>query len=292
MPVRSPAPFRFATLALVAALGGLFPPTPVAADAFLIDDDGPLYRFDFPGQSFELLGDTGLENGALALAPDGQLFSASDTGLHRIDPVDGSSTSVGPWGESIAVSALAFDPSGELFMAADGDLFVVDPSTAGRTLLGTPTPSPQALAYADGRLLAIGVLGQAWSLYSVNRIDGDLTEISPIPQIAPQDNSLVTFVSMDADATGDGLNIAVASFSVIGLPPSAFLSIDRLDLSTRELEPVAGFTVDPSIPFATGIAGRVPTGPFMVEVPAVGGLGAAALGLLLAAAGLAALRRR
>ncbi|MEO1086634.1 MAG: hypothetical protein AAFY88_20565 [Acidobacteriota bacterium] len=273
-------------------LSGFLVSIPVAADIFLIDDDGPLYRFDLFTQEFELLGDTGINDGTLALAPDGELFSASRVGLYRIDTTDGSSILVGPWGDSLRVTGLAFDPSGELFMVADDALFAVDPSTAQRTLLSTPTPSPQALAFADGQLLAIGVTGQEWSLYSVDRVDGTLTEISPIPQIAPQDASIVLFISMDADEIGTGLNIVVGSFSVIGLPPAAFLSVDRLDLRTRELEIIAEFNVTSSIPFATGSAGSIPANPFMVEVPTLGGLGAAGLVLLLAGAGLWALRRR
>ncbi|MEO1368767.1 MAG: hypothetical protein AAFX50_16450, partial [Acidobacteriota bacterium] len=127
MPIRSIVPLRAFALALAAILGGTLPSVPVAADLFLVDDDGPLYRFDLFSQDFELLGDTGINNGTLAIAPDGRLYSASSVGLHRIDAGDGSSTLIAPWGETLSVTALAFDPSGELFMVAGGDLFAVDP---------------------------------------------------------------------------------------------------------------------------------------------------------------------
>ncbi|MEM1181484.1 MAG: hypothetical protein AAGM22_24280, partial [Acidobacteriota bacterium] len=214
----------------------------------------------------------------------GQLFAAAESGLYRLDAADGSSTLIGPWGDSPTVEALAFDPSGELFMSADGGVYVVDSLTADRTLLSTPTPRAEGLAFAGGRLLAIGVTGQQWALYSVDRITGALTELYPIDLIAPQDGAIVDFISMDTDASRQGLNIFVARFTVIGLPPSASLTLDRLDLLSREIEPVADFTVAPSIPFATGSAGTAPSAATPIDVPTVDLLGLLLFAILLVGA--------
>ncbi len=103
---------------------------------------GFIYTIDTSTAAATLVGDSGLDRGGLAFAPDGTLYLATarnSSVFARIDPTDGSVIGT-PLALQTEIAGLAVRPSDGVIFAnyADGsELFTIDPSDGSQTLVGS-----------------------------------------------------------------------------------------------------------------------------------------------------------
>ena len=272
---------------LVLGLGLLGPQ--LTAETLVTSDGLGLQTFDTDTLEFTPLG-TGTDQPIEALAVDanGRIFAADFQGLSRVAPSDGSLDFIGPWDPTIpSLRAMSFGPEGRLFLSSLDRLYRIDPVTVEVTELAEPAPSIRGLINDGNRLLAAGLTGQSWSLYEVDLMSGALTELYPIAIPAPGGIIGVSSSSMCLDSSGAGLWILTVSASVGGITS---LEVSSLDLASGALTDIGSRPTNQG-PFPV-TCDLFPGAPRVIDVPTLGGAGAASLSVLLAFLGWLTLGRR
>ena len=286
-------------LAMILLAAGLGPSVTYAIPAWTIDAaTEELLTLELSDGSIQVIGpaeDLGFV-GALATAPDGTLYGAEGSGAQRLFTVDrttGQVLPIAPLQPARRAEDMAFDSAGDLWLIEDGSLFRVDRSTAETALVGQPQHPLLAIAPWDDQLYGIEeVQGGDPREHFLVRIDpatAITTRLSDTPIPPPGIGCSAVF--LDMDFTPDGvLWILTVEVVLCIVPPPPDHSLYRIaDITAPEPELVHFLGAGP---FFGGFSIGPPGFPPITEVPTLGTLGTALLGLLLLVCGCWRLRRR
>ncbi len=250
---------------------------------------GELHTIDLATGATQPVGVTGSAIKALAFDFGGGLWGVGgDTPtsdlLVRIDPDTGAPGIVGPLGVVTLRADLAFSGVGELWMIADDSLYAVDLLTGAATWIATSADGLEGVAAIGGELISVAGPFLDWDLVEVDKATGETTTIAELSGF-----NLSHFEALGFDRGSGDLWISGAAILPITpmVPYTHLFRVADLDSGVAEFEfaydPLSGF-------FYPSLA--LPVAPPTVEIPTLSPAGVAALALVLAAAGLAAVRRR
>lgn len=241
--------------------------------------------------SLDLVGQTS----GLAAAPDGQLYltnrAAGVESLVLVDPISGTSTTVGPLAVSVA-GDLAVDEQGQLYMASDGELYRVDPDTAGVVAVGTDTTDLLALAHHGGQLYGIDLEGTladpVYELVTIALPSGQSTVVSELQGFINEACFVTMPQTMDFDRHGV-LWVVVLEWHgggcITPFPATSYAYFE--DLATGEM---SGTQSRPGgLSYLPGLA--IQHQLSVVEVPALSPVGLLVLTLILLGFGSRTLSR-
>jgi hypothetical protein len=263
-----------------------------ALEGFALEGD-LLVHLDLGSGASAEIGSHGLFAFALAYSPDGVLYAAgkrqgipeNPQELWILDQATGQRTLVGqlsPSGVAL-VGDLTFDDSGALWVVLDGQLHSVDLGSGVATRIGDEEGWLQGLAEFGGTFYGIESDdpfggGPPWRLVTVDEATGVTAPILDLPALSTQD-----ILAMDFDTFGRLWVLGLQFFPTPGV--SRLLRLD--DPFSGEVELIHELDSDFGV---EGLA-LVPS-LSSVEVPALGGAGAAALATLLVAVACRTMRRR
>ncbi len=248
---------------------------------------GNLLRLDLATGDADVVGPTGLESSvhALTVGPGGALFGlgaeAGATALVRLDPATGAGEVVSPLPSLplIGTSGIAATGDGALWVVAGQDLYRVDAAT------GTAAP-PITLPESVGNLASRG--GELFGFAPGDRFQRINTTSGALVPVFTFEDLGWTVIGASFDDDGE-LRFLAISGGILTLVPLAVYHVADLDAGTFEQTFAHGFHFGD---FRAGMQSlALPAVESVVEVPALGPTGLAALGLLILLAGVAMLRR-
>lgn len=259
-----------------------------AATLGLAVSSGDFLRLDLSTGAFEAVGQTGLEESvrSLAYGPQRELFGVGDAdgvaALLRFDPATGTGTRVADLPALGSTGGLTATGDGALWLTAAANLYRVDPATGAA---GTPVALEDtgvATLVSRGSELYGFVGGRHF-----RRIDPASGALEPIFTFESGTESVV-----GADFDGDGA-LRFLTAEIPGLATWVNLAAYRVaDLEAGVWEQTFATTLGLTETGAGMGSLAIPVSAPAVEVPTLGGSALAVLALLVAGAGLAALRRR
>jgi hypothetical protein len=259
-----------------------------------------LFRIDLSTGDATDLGATGFEDvESLALAPGcGTLYAVDDVSdrLLVCDKERGACKVVGGLGVDVTDTGLTFSDNGILYMSTDAPkdparLYRLDPATGRATAVGSQGQEVTGLGGTFSRpscrsgLFGLGGDGRN-NLVCLDPATGEARRIGPLRNVSLNDGGL-DFGSDDALyglADAPRQSTRVITFD---LETGAATAIATVRIGGREAGGFEGLAIEGG----ACSPDRPPSAARMVDAPALGGWGLAALAAALAAVGLAALRR-
>ena len=296
---------KLLALALLATLSAGAAALPAAAQAgYSVQSDATgrdgdhLFRIDLATGAATDLGPSGFQDvESLAFAPTCAVLYAVDDVSDRLltcDKGTGACTAVGGLGTDVTDTGLAFGADGNLYMSTDAPknpsrLYRLDRATGRATLIGTQGQEVTGLAgtLGNGRcpsgMYGLGGDGRN-NLVCVNLATGQATPIGPLKNVQLNDGGL--------DFGSGGVLFGLADQTnqptrVITVDPATGEAtvVATVQVRGKDAGGFEGLAVDQGVCVVT--VAKAP----VIDAPALGPLGLAALALALAAAGLFALRR-
>ncbi len=274
----------------VAALVCLFLAGPVAAQVgFTVsheaDSIARLYRLNLETANYAEVGNLGsaLSFSALDRGPDGLFYGLTwSDELYTVD-ASGATELIGEL-ETADLRGLAFDPGGDLWAAGGQSLERLDTAT-GATLESLALDQDVKTLAATGDQL-FGISEPNRKLWAIDTGSGELTHVADLPGI------YLDWTDADFDQLGTLWIIGGGSGPIMGTAISAIFNVP--DPSSGEVIELHSWLFnlgeeDPRF-FFGGVAMAEQSGT-VVDVPALGGAGAALLAALLAGLGASAARR-
>jgi len=259
--------------------------------------DDYLFSIDLQTGLATPIGPTGFEDvEGLAFDPTCQSLFAVDDVTDRLltcDTETGACTMVGGLGVNITDTGLAFAADGTLYMSTDApksptNFYRVDPLTGAATRVGDQRQEVTGLAAGPPGLFGLGGDGTD-DLVRIDPATGAATRIGSLGTISPSDGGL----DFDADDVLWGVEDSGMRY------PSRVFKVDITTgratvVATAHLEDGTQLSGFEGLAIENGICSVVTGGqqPPLLEVPAVGGWGLAALAALIVGAALFLLLRR
>ncbi len=160
---------------------------PAPLIAFGVDEHRDLRQIDIRRDAVGFVGATGnrWQFNNLAFAPDGELYSVSPEGLHRVDTATGEVTTLGEMEQVYNPSALAFDSSGSGWAIQSWNggsaLYHVDVVNVVDTYVGElGIPNIEALTWDGVTLYAVSREYPGTFLYRVDRRSVEVTLVATL----------------------------------------------------------------------------------------------------------------
>src|SRR6185295_262873 len=286
------------TLVIILLAGLLAGALPLAAETtgYSIRSDGNdslddyLFSIDLETGLATPVGPTGFEDvEGLAFDPECKALFGVDDVTDRLltcDTAAGHCTQVGDLGVNITDTGLAFADDHTLYMSTDApksptNFYRLDTATGAATLIGDRGQEVTGLADGPAALFGLGGDGRD-DLVRLDPATGAATRIGSLGTISPSDGGL----DFDADGVLWGIEDSGLRY------PSRVFKVDTATgratvVATVHLEngtQLGGFE---GLAIENGVCSTVTGGqPTVLEVPAAGGWGLAALAALVTGAGL------